>query len=373
MTALAITPLEHELANDVTAAARGDRDAFARLIAATSGVVCAVALAITRDVPASEDVAQDAFFAAWLGLPRLRDPTSFLPWLRQVTRFRARSWLRARVRRGGDDADLAAVADPRPSAAQQLLADEDRRALDEAFAALPEDAREVVTLYYREGASTAQLAALLGVGEPAIRQRLARARSALRAHLLDRLGETLRRTGPGVGLSSAVLALIVAAPSTATAATLAGAGGTSALAKLLPAAGGVGLGLFAGVLGVVAGLRPHLREAIDDAERRELHRLGRTAAATTAIAALGYGLIGVYQSAAIALAIHVAFGVTMLALYGGWLPRITGPRDPVRVAADPRFARTLWRRRWLGRVAFTGGFAASTWGLIHALGTAGLL
>ncbi len=372
MTALAITPLERQLADDVASAARGDRDAFARLIAATSGVVCAVALAITRDVPASEDVAQDAFLAAWLGLPRLRDPTSFLPWLRQVTRFRARSWRRGAVRRG-DDAGLATAADPRPTAAQLLLADEDRRALDEAFAALPEDAREVVTLYYREGTSTAQLAALLGVGEPAIRQRLARARSALRAHLLDRLGDTLRRTGPGVGLSSAVLALIVAAPGSASAATLAGAGGSTALAKLLPAAGGLGVGLVAGVLGVRVGLRPHLREAIDDSERRALRRLGRTAAVTVTIAAVGYALIGVHRSASLAIALHLAFGATMLWIYGRQLPRITGSRDAARIAADPRFARTRRRRRWVSRVAFSAGFAASTWALVHALGVAGLL
>jgi len=376
MTALAISALERQLAGDVASAARGDRDAFARLIAATSGVVCAVALAITRDVPSSEDIAQEAFLAAWLGLPRLRDPSSFLPWLRQVTRFRARSWLRRVPPRADRDADttLAAVPDPAPTAEQQLLADDDRRALDEAFAALPEDAREVVTLYYREGASTAQLADLLGVGEPAIRQRLARARSALRAHLLDRVGETLRKTTPGVALSAAVLALTVAAPGTATAATLAGAGGGSALAaKLLPVAGGAGLGVFAGVAGVLFGLRRYLREAVDDDERRALRRFGRDATITIVLGAVGYGLTAVHHSAILTLATHLALGGAMMALYLWRLPAITRARDPIRIAADPGFARIVQRRRRISRLALAGGYAVSTWSLLHALHTSGLL
>jgi RNA polymerase sigma factor (sigma-70 family) len=376
MTALAISTLERQLAGDVASAARGDRDAFARLIAATSGVVCAVALAITRDVPSSEDIAQEAFLAAWIGLPRLRDPASFLPWLRQVTRFRARSWLRHDPRRprSGDETALTAVPDPGPTADQQLLADEDRRALDEAFAALPEDAREVVTLYYREGASTAQLADLLGVGEPAIRQRLARARSALRAHLLERVGETLRKTSPGVALSAAVLALTVAAPGTATAATLASAGGSSAIAaKLLPVAGGVGLGVFAGVAGVLFGLRRYLREAVDDDERRELRRFGRDATIAIVLGAIGYGLTAVHHSAMLAITAHLALGVTMMVLYLRRLPAITTRRDPLRIAADPSFARTVRRRRRVSQLALAGGYAVSTWALLDALRTSGLL
>ena len=80
--------------------------------------VAAIALAIVRDVPASEDIAQEAFLSAWQNLRRLQNPASFLPWLRQITRNLARDHLRARRRlpREADDADAAieAAADPRP-------------------------------------------------------------------------------------------------------------------------------------------------------------------------------------------------------------------------------------------------------------------
>ncbi len=379
MSALATAELERGLAPDVSSAARGDRDAFARLIAASSGVVCAVALAITRDVAASEDVAQDVFLAAWTGLPRLRDPASFLPWIRQVTRNRARNWIRDRVaRRNATDDALATVPDPRPSTEQRLLADEERRAFDDAFAALPEEAREVVTLYYREGASTAQLAQLLGLSEPAVRQRLSRVRAQLREDVLLRLGDTLRKTGPGVALSAAVIALTIAAPGAASAAGIAGATGATAgkaalATKLLSVAGGASLGLFGGLLGVFLGLRPYLRDALDDEESRELIALGYRAALAAVSAAVGYTLTGMLASPMLGIATQLWFGGIMMYLYWWRLPRITARRDAIRVAADPAFARRLRLRRTWGRVAFIGGYVVSTATMISSLGARGWL
>ena len=76
----------------------------------------AVALAITRDVHTSEDIAQEAFLSAWHHLPRLKNPSSFLPWLRQITRNLAHDHLRGRRNRmlDGEAADLAIqhAADP---------------------------------------------------------------------------------------------------------------------------------------------------------------------------------------------------------------------------------------------------------------------
>jgi len=48
-----------------------------------------------------------------------------------------------------------------------------------------DETREVLTLYYREGRSTAQVAVLLDLDEAAVRS-VSRAREALRADLLQR-------------------------------------------------------------------------------------------------------------------------------------------------------------------------------------------
>ena len=94
MSNLAVTPLE----NLVAKATRGDHDAFAGLVHRTRNLVCSIAMAVLRDVDASQEVAQDVYLAVWRDLRRLRSVGSFLPWLRQITRNRAHHVLRSRVR-----------------------------------------------------------------------------------------------------------------------------------------------------------------------------------------------------------------------------------------------------------------------------------
>ena len=103
----------------VLAAQAGDREAFAGLVRRWQGAVCAIGLAILRDVAASEDLAQEVFLAAWQGLARLQDPDSFGPWVRQLTRYKAldrrRSGLRyaARVVLDGEAVERAGSASER--------------------------------------------------------------------------------------------------------------------------------------------------------------------------------------------------------------------------------------------------------------------
>ena len=115
------------LETDVRLAMTGDRDAYARIVEQSANVVCAIALAIVRNVQASEDVAQEVFLAVWTSLGKLRNPASFLPWLRQMTRNQANLWIRNHARERTDDDALAAAVDARPTADDLLLRDEERR------------------------------------------------------------------------------------------------------------------------------------------------------------------------------------------------------------------------------------------------------
>src|SRR5712692_9247420 len=151
MAALAL-----KLEGDVLAAQRGDREAFTRLVDATRNLVCSIVVAIVRDIDASEDVAQEVFLATWHGIRRLRKAASFLPWLRQLARNQAHASLRAqrrqrrRIEYAATDAVLARAADPSPPASEHLVSAEEKQVLTTVIDGLPEDAREVVTLYYRE-------------------------------------------------------------------------------------------------------------------------------------------------------------------------------------------------------------------------------
>ena len=192
--------MARRLTPHVRAARGGDAAAFERLVELTHGIVTAIAVAFLRDADLGADVAQDVFLAAWRGIGDLRHPERFLPWLRQLTRNRAREVLRVRFRRRehlslcprnaeGED-PTTAVPDPGPSPVDAIIAAEDRAAksatlgaLTEAVAALPAASRQVFLLYYGARHSTPEVARRLDLSADAVRQRLSRARAQLRAAL----------------------------------------------------------------------------------------------------------------------------------------------------------------------------------------------
>jgi len=242
-------PLDLLLSRDLPSAAAGCQQAYGRIVRASQNTVTAIALAITRDVGASEDIAQEAFLRAWQQLSQLHNHASFLPWLRQITRNLARDWLRANRHRplSGEAAELAIgmAADADPTPAERLQRAEEEIAAEELICALPEDSRETLLLYYREGQSSQQVAALLGLSDAAVRKRLSRARACVREQMLVRFGEFARHSAPGAAFAVTLASsLLIAAPTTASAAVVLGTG--------LGAAGGagkVGSGLGISALG----------------------------------------------------------------------------------------------------------------------------
>jgi RNA polymerase sigma factor (sigma-70 family) len=340
---------------DVIAAAGGDQRAFGRLVDYTRNSVASISLAILRDPDASADVAQDVYLSAWFDLRKLREPSSFLPWLRQLTRNRAHHVLRSDVRRRRRitnrraDEILAAASDPRPSAMDEIVAKEDRALLANAIDDLPESAREVVILYYREGQSASQVADLLGLTEDAVKQRLSRART----HLREALAREVVATAPTAAFTAAVLtAISLATPPTAAAATIvagkvaagklaAKVAGTTALTSALA---GATAGLLGGGAGVLFGARDLLRLARDDEERRGVIAMSGVMLLTVV------GFIVVVAGWPKPLPVTLAFGgmvAIFLTCHLLWLPRITQRRHQLELMEDPVRAQREHRNRRL--------------------------
>lgn len=367
------------LATHVPAAARGDRDAFAALVNETRSVVSAIALSIVRDAELSRDIAQDVFLSAWRDLSELRDPNSFLPWLRQLTRHRAYHVLRTERRRGrritADDTDvlMAQAVDPAPHPGAQMLADEERQLLATVLDELPDETREVVILYYREGESTEQVARLLGISEANVRQRLTRARARLRSNLLDRFGMAARHSAPDAAFTAAVLmALTVAAPVVSSAATLTAVTTTAApslLLKVLALLGGAGLGAVGGLAGLLAGTRPLKRRARSVTELRALQRFEAAGVALVIGTAIAFPLSWqLTQQAWSQVATFAAFTAGLVGLYVIWLPRILQPRWALEASEDPaRAAAARARERRAAIIGWTLGLTCGTLGLIAGL------
>ena len=366
----------------VTAAGGGDAQAFASLVDHTSGLVTSIVLAVLHDFDASQDVAQDVFLAAWRDLPKLQNPASFLPWLRQIARNRSHHVLRSRIRArryvapDADDAAMHAVPDGGPGIDAALLAAEDRRLITEGLDRLPDEAREVLLLFYREEQSVRQVAALLDVSEDAVKQRLSRARAALRDDLLNVLATALRRTAPGGSFTAAVaLAIAAGAPPAATAAATTGslagpsAAATGGFSKLVAAFGWAAPGALASGAAMLHGGRAAARDAIDADERRQWRRHTWT---MVVLGTLIWGLLPVWWQLLPRpwgyVAPLVVFLLLIVVLHHVWAPRILQRRHEMERRADPVRARAARaRERRTQMIGWSVGLFFALLGLAAAL------
>lgn len=126
----------------------------------------------------ADDIAQEAFVAAWAGLHKLRDDEGFRAWLYGV------AWKKALSQRRG--AQRAAARDEAWRGEQELetaaeVGAEDRMALETALATLPEDQRACVTLCLGQGWSHAEVSDALGLPLGTVKSHVTRGRERLLA------------------------------------------------------------------------------------------------------------------------------------------------------------------------------------------------
>lgn len=166
----------------VRSARRGDRAAFDLLVARYLPRILAVARAFARDDHAAGDISQVAFLRAWQGLATLADPARFGPWLQTIARNTARNWRRDHAR---DEKSLADDApepvDPRSVPVRSDAEDPVRAAVE----CLAEELREVILLRYASDLSYEEIAAALEIPLSKVRDRLFRAKLALKKLLAE--------------------------------------------------------------------------------------------------------------------------------------------------------------------------------------------
>lgn len=160
-----------------------DVGAFTELVQRHQAAVAAVAYAIVRDRAIAHDLTQEAFVKAWRHQDELRDPDKAGAWLAGIVRFLARDHRRLERRRGSlrdRHVDAAPAAPPTPTPLDEAIARADDALLAAVVADLPERYREPLLLHYVAGCSVAEIAQTLSLREDAVKQRLSRARAALR-------------------------------------------------------------------------------------------------------------------------------------------------------------------------------------------------
>ena len=176
-------------------AASGDDAAFTQLVGRHKEGLYRLLRRYTGNPEDAYEATHEAFIAAWRSLDRYNADLPFRPWLRTIAINKVRDLgRRSLVRRllfgtrTLDDHEAQIVPDASPSAEDSLAAEQSRRRLDRAIAALPANLKQALLLTAFEGFSHEEAAQALGISAKAVETRVYRAR-----HLLsERLGDELR-------------------------------------------------------------------------------------------------------------------------------------------------------------------------------------
>lgn len=173
----------------LAAAQAGDAAALEGLVARYQDQIYRFGLRMCGDPEDAKDVLQSTLLAMARGVRDFRGASSLSTWLYTIARSycikqRRRSKFAPTGSESLDDAEAAgAVADPSPGPPDALANKQLAQALEQAIATLESSYREVLVLRDVEGLTAPEVALVLGVTVDAVKSRLHRARSAVRAAL----------------------------------------------------------------------------------------------------------------------------------------------------------------------------------------------
>lgn len=169
-------------ADDIVRAARGDQQAFARIVDRHLDRIHRLAWRSLDSRADAEEVAQETFLRAFSQLPTWKpNKARFSTWLYRVALNLCHD--RLRRRREQVPVDDLELTDPAAAPDRVLEQQQRQRRVEQALLELPQRQREALLLCHFEGQSNIQAAQILEVSVEALESLLARARRRLRAGL----------------------------------------------------------------------------------------------------------------------------------------------------------------------------------------------
>ena len=162
--------------NIIARARRGDAGAFEQLVETYREQVYRIALRMCGNAADADEAAQEAFLAAWKGLPNFRGDSRFSTWLYQLTTHAAIDLMRREKRQiATEDITEVSAPDPAPGPQQQAVRD--------AILQLTPEYRQIVVLRFLEDLSYEEIGAALKLPSGTVKSRLNRAKAQLKGIL----------------------------------------------------------------------------------------------------------------------------------------------------------------------------------------------
>lgn len=164
----------------------GDGSAFEQLYARHRGPLYRFLLRQLREPALADELFQDVWQRVIAARAGWRPEAAFATWLYRIAHNRLNDHWRSLKHRppAPEDGDERAARVPDPTTPEHALSDfEQRRRLQLAIEALPEEQREVVLLRLEQELSLEEIGAITGAGRETVKSRLRYAMDKLRAGL----------------------------------------------------------------------------------------------------------------------------------------------------------------------------------------------
>ena len=189
LSAVVSSQTEQDDTQLVKASRDGEQGAFALLVQRHQRFVFNLSLRMVQDYEDASEVTQEAFLAAWQGLPAFRGEARFATWLYRITYHCCLRQLERRKR----ERELQAIIEAgqtregmhREQRAEDILEQRDRQAMvREQMEQLPARYRSVLILRHLQEMTYEEMADILSMPIGTIKTYLFRARHLLKARLL---------------------------------------------------------------------------------------------------------------------------------------------------------------------------------------------
>ena len=172
----------------------GDRDAFGVLVHKYQEMVFAYAFQKVRNEADAQDVMQEVFLRAYRNLYALRHPHRFRSWLYTIMSNECNRWLARAAKTRQHEVVLTDAAENEVGAepAYAVPTEDWRADLEQAIAALSDENRVAVSMFYMGDCTLKEISEFLGVSVNTVKTKLHRARRQLGNALAEQYGRLLK-------------------------------------------------------------------------------------------------------------------------------------------------------------------------------------
>ena len=175
----------------IDSARKGDQDAFAELVRLYEKKVFALTTRMCKNPEDAAEAAQEAFLAAWQGLPNFRGDAAFSTWLYRLASNACIDLLRREGRHQSaagpsfnDEETGLEVTDTAPTPAETLARKELRQQIELGLQSLSTEHRQVLILREIHQLSYDEISRILKLDTGTVKSRISRGRRQLRNFLL---------------------------------------------------------------------------------------------------------------------------------------------------------------------------------------------